>query len=365
MQQCDAQGAGSTIAGEGEETGPDTPWNLFGNLATLAVARFPNKFQGVSGAPLIFLPIFERDFMLINFPYIKRDSFVHRLDPRAKFLLLFAYGFAAAQTSNFWVILAGLIGASIYYQQARLKWIETKRAWILIIALNVMIVFVNYFLSGGAVVQGVDLTHQHILYSLPFLGLQRNPPFLTPAPLIFSVESIIFMITQGMRNFSIALLAVPLPFTTNPGHLGVTFKGLGLPDKFAYAIDLSFRFLPTVARDFGATLDAQRARGFEIDKLRGGIFSKIAKLAPMVVPVVIGSVVGAEDIISAMELRCFGVGKRSWLTVLQARPIDRLIITLCIASFAAITLLNILGYFYTQGFLHILHTQGIPQFLAP
>src|SRR5437870_11223770 len=109
-------------------------------------------------------------------------------------------------------------------------------------------------------------------------------------------------ISQGMRNFSIALLAVPIPYTTNPGHIGIAFKGLGLPDKFAYAIDLSFRFLPTVARDFGTTLDAQRARGFEIDKLQGGIFSKIARLAPMVVPVVIGAVVVAEDIINALDL---------------------------------------------------------------
>lgn len=303
--------------------------------------------------------------MLINFPYIQRDTPIHRLDPRTKFVLLFALSFAVAQTSNFWVIFTGLICAAFYYRQAHLKWAETKRAWFIIIALNFMIIFVNYFLSGGYVVQGVDLTHQHTLFTLPFLALKRQFPFLGPGPLLFSVESITFMITQGMRNFSIALLAVPIPYTTNPGHIGIAFKGLGLPDKFAYAIDLSFRFLPTVARDFGTTLDAQRARGFEIDKLQGGIFSKIARLAPMVVPVVIGSVVGAEDIISAMELRCFGVGKRSWLVKLHARPIDRVLITLAILSFIAITALNILGNFYAQGFLHVLHTQGIPHFLAP
>ena len=305
----------------------------------------------------------ERHFMLINFPYIKRDSPIHRLDTRAKFVLLFAYGFAVAQTSNFWVILAGFIGASYYYSQAHLKWRETRRAWYLIIALNVMIIFVNYFLSGGAVVQGVDLpAHQHVLYNLPFLGLKRQPPFIGPAPLLISVESVTFMITQGLPNFSIALLAVAIPYTTNPGDIGIAFKGMGLPDKFAYAVDLSFRFLPSVARDFGTTLDAQRARGFEIDKLRGGTFAKIARLAPMIVPVVIGSIVGAEDIISAMELRCFGVGKRTWITELHARPIDRVIITLSITGFFAITLLNILGNYYGSGFLHVLHVQGIPGF---
>jgi len=303
--------------------------------------------------------------MLINFPYINRDTPIHRLDPRAKLLLMFAYSFSAAQTSNFWIILAGLIGAAFYYSQAHLKWRETRRVWIFIIVINIVIIFSNFLLSGGAIVQGVDITHQKILFYIPFIGLKPYFPFIGPVQLPVSVQSIFFMISQAMRNFSIAFLVIPIPYTTNPGHLGVAFRGLGIPDRFAYAIDLSFRFLPSVARDFGTTLDAQRARGFEIDKIRGGILSKIARLAPMVVPVVIGSIVEAEDIISAMELRCFGVGKRTWFTKLHARPLDRAIITLSIIGFFAITLLNILGNIYTQGPLHVLHTQGIPTFLLP
>ncbi len=303
--------------------------------------------------------------MLINFPYIKRDTPIHRLDARVKLIFLLLYGFAAAQTSNAVFMLCGLIMAVIYYRMARLKWSETKRAWYFIIFLNFMIIVVNYFLSAGAIVQGVDLTHQHILFSIPFIGLKRYAPFIGPTPLIFSVQSITFMLTQGMRNFGIALLAVPIPYTTDPGHMGIAFKGMGLPDRFAYAIDLAFRFLPTVARDFGTTLDAQRARGFEIDKLRGGIFGKIARLAPMIVPVIIGSVVGAEDIINAMELRCFGVGKRTWYKVLHTRRIDRLLITLIISGFLIVTAWNILGNFYSGGLLHVLHTQGIPSFLSP
>ncbi len=82
-------------------------------------------------------------------------------------------------------------------------------------------------------------------------------------------------------------------------------------------------------------------------------------------PVVIGSIIGAEDIINAMELRCFGIGKRSWFTELHTRQIDRVLIVLGFTGFAVTTALNILGYFYAQGPLHVLHTQGIPHFLAP
>ncbi len=310
-------------------------------------------------------PAFFEKYMLINFVYIKRDTPIHRLDPRVKFVFLFAYSLSAAQTSNFWFILVGLIGASYYYRQARLKWSETKRAWHFIIFITFILVVVNYFISGGAIVQGVDLTHQHILFNLPFIGFKPHFPFISSSPLPFSVESITFLITQTMRNISIALLAVPIPYTTDPGQFGIAFKGMGISDKISYAIDLSLRFLPTTVRDFRTTLDAQRARGFEIDKLRGGIFSKVARLAPMLVPVVIGSVVGAEDIINAMELRCFGVGKRTWLIELHTRPLDRLLISAGIALFLTVSFLNILGYFYSAGFFHVLHIQGIPQFLLP
>ncbi|MBE3559449.1 MAG: energy-coupling factor transporter transmembrane protein EcfT [Ktedonobacteraceae bacterium] len=303
--------------------------------------------------------------MLINFPYIQRDTPVHRLDPRAKFILLFAYSIAAAQTSNFWIILAGLVGAVFYYSQAHLKWRETRKVWYLIIAVNVLIILMNYFFSGGQVVQGVDLPRQHVFSYLPFIGFQRQPPYIGPISLPISVEIILFMITQSMRNFSIAFLAVAIPYTTNPGHIGIAFKGMGLPDRFSYAIDLAIRFLPTIGRDFSVTLDAQRARGYEIDKLRGGVFGKIARLAPLVVPVVIGSIVGAEDIINAMELRCFGLGKRSWLTELHARRVDRAIIIFSLAFLIIITLWNIAGNYSTDSLLHFLHIQGIPDFLLP
>lgn len=303
--------------------------------------------------------------MLINFPYINRDSPIHRLDPRTKILLLLTFSLAVVQTSNFWFLLIGLLIALFYYSQAHLKWSETKRTWRFIIIFVSIVTILNYFLSGGAIVQGVDLSNQHILFSIPFLAFQKGFPFIGPAPLIFSVQSITFLITQAMRFFSIALFAVPISYTTAPDHFGVAFKGMGLPDKFAYAVDLSFRFLPTIVRDFGTTLDAQRARGYEIDKLRGGIFGKIARLAPMIVPVVIGSIMGAEDVVNAMELRCFGIGKRTWFIKLRAHQMDRAFMVLSILGFVAITLLNILGYFYSQGPLHVLHTQGIPSFLVP
>jgi energy-coupling factor transport system permease protein len=82
-----------------------------------------------------------------------------------------------------------------------------------------------------------------------------------------------------------------------------------------------------------------------------------------IVPVIIGSIVDAEDTINAMELRCFGVGKRTWLIQLHPRSIDLFLIIFALFLLVAITALNILGNFTTLEGIYFLHTQGIPGFL--
>lgn len=306
--------------------------------------------------------------MLINFPYVERDSFVHRLDPRTKLVILFVFIFLVAMSSNVWFMLGALLLSIVYYSQARLTWAETKMAWIYIMVLALTLVIVNYFISAGSVVQGIDLSHQHVLARVPFFQFTGKAPFVAGGPLIVSVESLTFVLTQLMRNIGIGLFVIPVSYTINPAEMGVAMKGMGLPDTIAYAIDLSLRFLPTIARDFTVTYDAQRARGFEVDKLRSGVLGRIARLAPLIVPVIIGSIVDSEDIISAMELRCFGVVKRTWLIELHPRWIDGMLIFGSLALFLAAFSVNMLGNFVPMAWFPgytFFHSQGIPHFLIP
>jgi energy-coupling factor transport system permease protein len=143
---------------------------------------------------------------------------------------------------------------------------------------------------------------------------------------VLTVERLWFALTQYLRIISIASLFIILPFTMDPRLYGVTFKGLGFPDKLAYTMDLAFRFIPTIARDFNVTLDAQRARGFEIDKGKMNIFQRIRRMAPLMVPVTMNSILAGEDIANAMDLRCFGLKKRSWIENLHFKTGDFVLI---------------------------------------
>jgi len=109
-------------------------------------------------------------------------------------------------------------------------------------------------------------------------------------------------------------------------------------------MDLTMRFIPTFGRDFQLTVDAQRARGYELEKLTGGLIEQVRKLGPIFVPVVIHAIIGSEDIIDAMDLRAFGVGPRTWIDVLDRKTKDRILIWFGVAILVASLALSFLGY---------------------
>src|SRR6185369_12335210 len=82
-----------------------------------------------------------------------------------------------------------------------------------------------------------------------------------------TVSKVWFALNQMARMFSMALLAIPIPYTIDPNIYGTAFKRMGVSDKVSFTMDLAFRFLPTTARDLTITMDAQRARGYELEKL--------------------------------------------------------------------------------------------------
>jgi energy-coupling factor transport system permease protein len=156
-------------------------------------------------------------------------------------------------------------------------------------------------------------------------------------------ERIFFAISQFLRYSSVAIMIILIPYTINPALYGITFRGLGIPDKFAYAMDLTMRFVPSFGRDFQLTMDAQRARGYELENLRGGPIEQVRKMAPLIVPVTIHAIIGSEDIIDAMDLRAFGIGPRTWLEQLHYHWRDYLLICVAVILLVASILLSLFG----------------------
>ncbi len=253
--------------------------------------------------------------MLVTWRYRKRRSLIQSFDPRA-WIIFYACFLACSLLLWDMRSLALLFALSLVaVLTSGIRWHEMRRAW-LFMGGFILFFAVLTFLTGRG---GSEFYQEENVISrleAPFKILGWRPV------LTISVQRTVLAISQLLRVSSVASMTILIPYSLNPAHYGITFRGLGLPDKIAYAMELTMRFIPTFARDFGSTLDAQRARGYEVEKLRGGLIAQVRKLAPLIVPVTIHAIAGSEDIIDAMDLRAFGIGPRTWLTQLHYRPRD-------------------------------------------
>jgi energy-coupling factor transport system permease protein len=275
--------------------------------------------------------------MLVSWRYRERDSLIQAFDPTA---WLIFYACFIASTLFFWdlrILLGFLLIAVLVVLTSGVRWSESRRAWLFIGGFILFFAFLTFLTGRG----GVEVyEEEHVIRTLwaPFQVFGWRPS------LDVTIERAMFALSQMARVFSLASMTILIPYSLNPAHYGVAFRRLGLPDKIAYAMDLTMRFIPTFGRDIQLTLDAQKARGYELEKLEGGLIALVRKLAPLVVPVTIHALVGSEDIIDAMDLRAFGTGPRTWLIELSYRRRDYLLMGFGLTVFGVSLVTSLFGF---------------------
>ena len=276
--------------------------------------------------------------MLVAWKYRKRErSFIQSFDPRAWLIFFACFLFA---TLSFWDVrfqLPFFIFALFTLFTSRVTWQEIRRPFLFIIDFVFFFAILTFLTGRG----GTELyEEEHLIreFKVSFSILGWTPTLLV------TVERAFYAVSQLVRVSSLAIMTILIPYSLNPALYGITFKGLGLNDKFAYAMDLTMRFIPTFGRDFQLTVDAQRARGYELEKFSGGLIEQVRKLGPIFVPVTIHAIIGSEDIIDAMDLRAFGVGPRTWIEVLTRVTRDRILIWFGVAILVASIMLSLFGY---------------------
>jgi energy-coupling factor transport system permease protein len=267
--------------------------------------------------------------MLVTWKYRIRDTFIQKLDPRTRLIYMLCIIFAITLPDiwDFRIILPLFVVSLTLYLLARIEWKDVKRAWLFIGVFVFFIVGLNGLLSGRGGPDSVTNIPSPVLFTapikIPFTELGWDVPV--------TIAKLWFAMVQITRMLTMAILAFPIPYTMDPNIYGTAFKRMGASDKISFTMDLAFRFLPTLARDFSITMDAQRARGYEMDKLKGGIAARLRRLAPLIIPVVMQSTVTGEEVIDAMDLRAFGTAPRTWLKQLTYQPRDYAMITLGVA----------------------------------
>jgi energy-coupling factor transport system permease protein len=106
--------------------------------------------------------------------------------------------------------------------------------------------------------------------------------------------------------------------------------------EFAFAMSMAMRLVPTLAQEAYAIMDAQKARGVELDK--GNPVKRIRNIIPIIVPLIIVSIRKALSIAESMESRGFGASKkRTYMDKLKFRKRDWAVVLISLTMLIFVT----------------------------
>lgn len=254
---------------------------------------------------------------MIQIRYFPGNTYLHRLDPRTKLLLLVFFIFVEVAFRDVRIIAIPFIVSLTLYLSARIPFREVKGTWKFLLAVIVVISSINtlFTLVGTTVAMPHVVSHYWIL--------------------TVTQEGISLALAAMMRLLSLAIVSITLVMTTDPGLYGPAASKLGIPYRVGYIFDLALRYVPTYANDIEVTMNAQMARGYKPRGARRGILSSIVNTVPLIVPVSINAMLSIYDIADAMELRAFGVKKeRTWYREVRFRTADYATVVVVLVALA-------------------------------
>ncbi len=240
---------------------------------------------------------------LEGFKFSTLKTPVHRLDPRAKFVLLVALVVPALLSTSISVMVLLMLVQVPLLVAGRVtrRWVLSLRAGLL---LSVLIFVVNLLTSSLASAIGLTLRFLVLLTSFSMFFMTTSPDDLGLA-----IDKIRFVRWLSKR-------------------------WLGFPNALSFTFTTAVRLVPTLAADAQTVVDAQRSRGLELD--RGNLLKRIRNYVPILIPLLLIAIRRSLELAEALESRGFpGKEGRTSLFELKFRPIDYAVVGVSIAGLAA------------------------------
>jgi len=220
------------------------------------------------------------------------SSVIHRLDPRVKFFYVCVLFVMAVMFSEllplillFFVPLPFVLVAGV-----QREWLRSMRGALFLAFIIFLFNFVfTYFFTQYPRAPSASLLEYSFAMTLRFIVL--------------------------VESFSIFFL------TTSPDHLGLALEQSHVPYEFCFAFTTAVRFVPVLADEAQTIMDAQKARGLELE--RGNFIKRVRKYIPILIPLIVSAIRRSLELAEAMESRAWGASeKRTNLYVLKIKRAD-------------------------------------------
>jgi len=219
------------------------------------------------------------------------ESFVHRLDPRTKLLMVILYIvalFAAGSWLAYGAVIA-FLAVAIKISTIPLKSITRgMKPVIMIVAFTGIL---NLFFTPG--------THEIFTvfgFTLTWEALER------------AVQMILRIMLLITGTFLLTYTTSPIALTDGLERLLNPLKAIKFPvHELSMMMCIALRFIPTLIEETDKIMSAQKARGADFET--GSLMDRARALIPILVPLFISAFRRADELAVAMECRCYQGGE--------------------------------------------------------
>ncbi len=253
--------------------------------------------------------------------YIPTGSMVHRLDPRAKIVAFFCILFAVSLSSKLIPVAILLVAILLIAQASRIPLNYVLRGIVLGFPVLVLVFTLQFVFQGQAEPAGkiyfVWGWFRITRYSLQLIGVG-----------ILRILCFIFLTSLVTMTSTITELTHGVESLLKP------FRRFGVPSHELALINMiALRFVPTLAEEMERVMKAQASRGGSIGGQRFWRPDKAAKAyLPLIVPLFLNGLRRAEELVWAMEARCYmGGDTRTKFVVLKSGLRDYWVVALTLA----------------------------------
>lgn len=223
--------------------------------------------------------------------YIPGDSWIHKLDPRAKLLGTVIF-IGIIFLANNWLTYLLLLAFALT-------------------AIRLSTIKLSFFING--VKPLIWLILFTVVLQVLFTG--GSTVYFDWGPIIVSQEGLLNGVFIFCRFVLIIFMSTLLTLTTMPLSLTDAIEYLLRPLKvvkvpvyeIALMLSIALRFVPTLMDETEKIMNAQRARG--VDFGEGNIFQQMKAIVPILIPLFVSSFNRAEELATAMEARGYKGGE--------------------------------------------------------
>lgn len=266
--------------------------------------------------------------------YIPGNSFIHKLDPRTKILLMILL-----MVTIFWnvgeflrfpvyIILTILIYVLLRISSIKVKTILKSLKPMLFMMLFLFIINMFVYQEGYPL-----FTIPVVEFTLYLEAITQTLFIIIRLALMLAVTTILTTTTKPLdMTYGLEWYMSPLKVIKFPAH------------EIAMTISIALRFIPTILEETQRIIKAQKSRGVDLEE--GTLKEKINAIISLLIPLLISSFQRSEELSDAMEARGYDPSaKRTRYRILKFSLLDLFSL---IGGIFVLVIVILLGVFNTS-----------------